>query len=260
VSERILINEIKLTRGLDPDENLKELARDLKANGQKVPILVLPDLSLVDGLRRVMALHAAGVTEVDAIVASTFEEAIEALHLAHSGLPPDRVRRSWEIARDLNPLIQERKIRFIRERQKGVRRTERQPSTQPLARTLLEYAIGKGYDKIVQTYQLAFAHKPTGWRETIRALEARELTVGGAYDKIRGKTPLRGNIRTVKEQKQIVDGAARQLTALLMSLEKLAWPIVIPIKDRQLAIEELRKNRGKLARIIHLLEEAEPND
>ena len=260
MSERILIDEIKLTRGLDPDENLKELARDLKAHGQRVPILVLSDLSLVDGLRRVMALHTAGVTEVDAIVASTYEEAIEALHLAHSGNPPDRVRRAWEIERDLNPLIQERKAKLIRQRQVGIPRNERQPSTQPLARTLMEHAIGKGYDKIVQTYRLAFALKPTGWREVIRALEAGEITIGKAYDTIRGKTPLRGNIRTVKEQKQIVDGAARQLTALMMSLEKLAWPIVIPIKDRQPALDELRKNRGKLARIIHLLEEAESND
>lgn len=257
MSERILIDEIKLTRGLDPGENLKELAQDLKTNGQKVPVLVLSDFTLVDGLRRVMALHSLGIKEVDAIVAFTFEEAVKALRLAHLGKAPDRIRRSWEMYEDLIPLIMERKRLNINKRQAGIRRVDRKPSTMPLARTLMESAIGKGYDKVVQIYRLAHSYTPPGWREILRDLEDGKIFVGTALKRIHGRTPLEGNVRTVKDQKQLVDGAARQLTGLMLSLEKLAWPIVIPTKDRQPALDELKRNRSKLSKIIHLLEEAE---
>jgi hypothetical protein len=262
VSEQILIDKIQFARGLDSGENLKELVRDLKASGQKVPILVLSDFTLVDGLRRVMALNTLGAKEVDAIVASTFDECIEALYLAHSGQSPvQRPRRSWELYTQLKPLIDERRTRLTRERQVGIPRKDRPPSTHPLSRTLLDYAIGKGWDKIVQVYRIAEEAEPTSWRRAVvRDLEDGKITVGTAYRRILGRYPLTGNIHTVKDQSRLVSNAARQLTGLMLTLDKLAWPIVIPSEDRQPAIAELKKNRGKLARIIHLLEEAESND
>lgn len=255
--KRVLIEQIRLTRGLEHEQNLKELTRDLKANGQQVPIVVMSDFTLVDGLRRVMALNTLGIKEIDAFIASNFEEVIEGLYLNHSGQFPDRLHRLWEIEQILSPLVYERRSRLASERQLGVSKTERRPSGAPLARTLVERVFGNGYDKVIQTYRLAHATKPPGWRTVLRDLETGEITVGNAYDQIRGKRPLMGNIRTVKDQEQLVNGAARQFEAVVLALEKLAWPIVIPVENRQVAIEQLRRNRGKLSRIIRLLEEAE---
>ena len=253
--KRILIEEIKLNRGLDSDENLKELAKSLRS-GQQVPILVLADYTLVDGLRRVMALNTIGATEVDAVIAEDFEEAAECLFQAHGGVLPDRVRRVFEIDRDLKGLILDRATRLRRKRMTGVSRSEWKPSDQPPSRNLMERALGKGYDKIVQTYRTAHIHTPAGWSAVIRAMEDGEIPVGAAYEKLRGKAPLNGNIRTAKDQKQLVDGVTRQLEAMILALEKLAWPIVIPLEDRQSATGKLRNSRSRLSRIIHLLEEA----
>lgn len=258
--KRILIDEIKLNRGLDSDENLKELAKSLRG-GQQVPILVLSDYTLVDGLRRVMALNTMGATEVDAVIATTFEEAAEALYQAHQGILTDRVRRLFEIDRDIKPLILERATRLRRKRMVGVPRFEWQPSDQPQSRMLMERALGKGYDKIVQTYRAAEVYQPDGWRAVLRDLENGDISSWAAYNKLRGKEPLNGNIRSARDQKQLVDGVARQLEAVVLALEKLAWPIVMPAEDRQRACEQLRYSRGRLSRILHLLEEAEkPND
>lgn len=121
----------------------------------------------------------------------------------------------------------------------------------------MEYAIGKGYDKIVQTYRLAETYQPTGWRALLRKVEDGSLYVGTAYDKLRGKEPLQGNIRSAKDQQHLVTGAARQFEAVVLALEKLAWPIAIPTEGRISAAQQLRYSRGRLSRIIHLLEEAE---
>ena len=51
-----------------PESRLIELAKDMEANGQRDPILVLPDGTIISGHRRVAAARQCNWSKIDAII------------------------------------------------------------------------------------------------------------------------------------------------------------------------------------------------
>lgn len=57
-----------------PIDDPSKLIADIKQHGQTTPILIRPDLRLIDGLRRVRALQSLGFEQVEAFTADTWVE------------------------------------------------------------------------------------------------------------------------------------------------------------------------------------------
>lgn len=70
--------EISTLSGVDrevaPTDDPSKLVADIKQHGQTTPILIRPDLHLIDGLRRVRALKSLGIEQVEAFTADTWAE------------------------------------------------------------------------------------------------------------------------------------------------------------------------------------------
>jgi ParB-like chromosome segregation protein Spo0J len=60
-----------------PEAQFEELAADMEANGQRDPIQILPDGTIIDGHQRRRAAGTLGWTEVDVIVRDDLTDAPE---------------------------------------------------------------------------------------------------------------------------------------------------------------------------------------
>ena len=257
MSERILIESIKTLRTLDPDDKVQPLAIDIRDSGQKVPVLLDEDYTLIDGLRRLEAVKMLGHETIEVVRATTLEEATDVLKLAHAGKPVDRVRRVWEIRKQLQRLLSERGSRQ-RQRQTGLPRGARVISKEEKWRWLFIDAMGglKSADRIRTLYGMAEKNDALA-QELVTRMENGEISPHAAYARYTRRTPLNGNIHSAKEQLAALENATRGLSGIMKALDKLGWPIMVSPEDRAPIIKELLVYRRQFYKLIHLLEEAE---
>ena len=259
--ERIPIRIIQTDRLADvgtPD--YENLASSLAEQGQLTPIVILQDGTLVDGRRRLAWLEGRGETKVDASVVSTLEDAVDALAENHP-VPPDRIRRIWEIRQTLTPLITERDWK-LRHRPRPNRRVYREGDT-PVEglRELLRRALGDytAFDKVMSIYNVALSGNKKA-ADLVESMEKGELTIHQAFAQHEARRTsvsvhFARNVVTAREQKQLLTNAVEKLSAIVMAMQKLG-PIKMSTEDIQPILEELRRDRGLMYRTVKLLEEA----
>ena len=113
-----------------PEAELDALAEDIKLNGQRDPVEILPDGTLVSGHQRLLAAKKLKWTHIDVIVRSDLAQAGEAAvetHFINSNL----------LRRQLSPLGKARAIRRLLEIPKGrVNYLQRAELKEKLARRL----------------------------------------------------------------------------------------------------------------------------
>lgn len=250
MTERVLIESIKTDRQLSPDDNLDELATNLRDKGQRVPVLLLDGNILVDGLRRLTALQKLGHTTVQAVVATTLEEAVEVLAKTTKTTKMS-YRRTWEIRFLLNDLMVERAVRN-RGARVGLKRGQPMPGgPSEKVRYLWQRAFNEAHldNKIWPTYR-------SGREDLIEGIESGRIAPSKALTILRDKRPLRGDVHDRSGQARILKGATRTLSGTVKALEKLGWPLVIDPVEMAPTLAELKKYRSMLFRVVRLLEEA----
>lgn len=256
MSETILIESIKTDRKLDDGEDVKDLANLIAGFGLKVPVLLDHNHILIDGLRRIEAMKVLGETTVPAIVAETYEEAISNLMQAHKGRSSVGPRRTWEITESIHELMQERMARIKREKMLGLPREERYKRPYPTrSRVLLSDALN---DHNTAKYAQVFRTATSGdqhAREVCRALEIGELTVNQALHRLATRSKMiRGDVKLLSEQRNLLRGATRNLSGLVKGLKKLGAPILLPKAELDEIVKELKIHRADLVSMIRQIE------
>lgn len=261
MSERILIETIRIDRALDEGEDFEALAKDLRDNKQQVPVLLLDDRTLVDGLRRIHALTLLGHKTVQAVVATSLEEACENLALAHTAGPPS-TRRIWAMWIALTDLMNERTYRVrtaANRRGADGKRLGRSERIKDQSRPMFIRAFGNytAFEPMRFVYRWAEEGHPEAGK-IIAGLEAGEYTATTARGKILEiRKREAGTVTSADEQKQIMTQASRQIKTALSAFDQIKAPIRVPEKEFDAIMAEMKRNRSSLYRLARLLEEAE---
>jgi ParB family chromosome partitioning protein len=247
-----------------PEAEIAALAEDLKANGQKVPIDVLPDGTVVAGHQRVRAARMLGWKAVAAVVRTDLAEAGPAAVEAH--FLGDNLHR-----RHLSPLARARCVRRLLELDAG-RATRSFTDRQ---REQLKTAIGRRLGLSLRSVNryLAVLDAPA---EVQQALERGRLTLIAAgqaahlgllakQELVRrlraGEVPRKALAAVKRDAPAAGAGAAAAVTRLLKALGRevpqLAElpPGLAPRRLRRL-LPTLRGARKVLKRLIALAESA----
>lgn len=255
MSERILIESVKMDRELRPPEEVDELARAIAAHGQAVSVLLTQDLVLVDGLRRLEALKLLGHQTVEADIATTLEEACANLHEAHGGVPPlHRIWRMWEIKQSLDDLIQERAY-HARDRGNKARGSGKPSTAAGPSRRLFVEAFGyKPWDTLITVHRAFDPESPVHVR-IMDDLETGHITAHTAWRLMYKAAGFQGHITTGQEQATLLEGVSRQMNTAVQAISRLG-PIALPSDQLNEHLTGLKKARAALIRNIHLLEEA----
>jgi ParB-like chromosome segregation protein Spo0J len=165
-----------LGRQLEADEDLYRMAKSIVDQGLKFPVLLNGQHQLIDGLRRMEAARLAGFSTVEAIVAHTMQQAIDALTASHAGRPFGMhypPRRLYDIYMQISELAHA-----------DSKRNETARSTHP-RRKALSQALrlsDRGSESLVQVvnmvYNLAKQNNEEGEvaRKAVEAMEAGLLT------------------------------------------------------------------------------------
>lgn len=255
MKDQVLIESIKTDREVRPDRVLElGLVDQLTKSGGRlnVPVLLTREMVLVDGLYRINALRSIGFVTVEAIIAETYEEALENLDLAHEEAPVPR--RIYEIKTDLDGLMSERASLLRSRRNMGSPSVKGQPRGQaPLARDLIAKALKSGaVNRIVQIYKAA-ANGDVAAQSAIEGIEAGTLRVHAGWVKMLRVNGRPSGVSDQYEQRTLLAEAARNIASTVRLLSKLEVPLALPDDEREQLVNELIKQRAELYSIIGIL-------
>lgn len=146
--KKFSLDEVITNREIDTT-GLSVLRQNLKAHGQKVPVLLTDENILIDGQRRLEALRQLGRGYIWVALTNDLENSLKVLHTAHvtntteaKDITP---RRVYEIYQGLMPQVDKRTA-ALRRRRLGISRDHK---LEPLkgARALISDALGvlEGY-------------------------------------------------------------------------------------------------------------------
>jgi len=268
---RILISSIIVPPRQKPLDEDPEFNAEIAKNGIKRPVLVTQDAYsgsylLVDGLRRLAALHALSRLEAPALVAHTYEEACLSLKAAHSNHILT-IRRIYEIYQTLVPLARKRQ-----KREAGVTRTSR--------RELFYDALGLGgrftlseLSALIQLYRARDLRGDPVITRFVKALEDGALSPHAArqqYSRIEygdhrvGQRNLRigsseEGVVKAADQRQIITTALATLSGVTKGLCELGlWDTQILHKELATWAKELSAQRFVLSRVIKSMRSSTP--
>lgn len=251
---------------LGPVDLQGALEQSIKEQGVMRPVLIRPDRLVIDGVRRIKAAEAVGLTDIPVIVAEDFDTAIEEMsqtriHFLH-GQPADHYR-AWYLISATKPLLRERTHRNIMIGNQGKRKGRvRGKKNQNRAR--LEYAAMLGvleWDIQGVGYLMPRIFTPNHPDHSF-ALKALEMVDDGRV-KI-GSTPqvvqrLRREANSISypEQKTILVNAMSHLMAITNTLTSIA-AIAEEFTDSELdeMLPAYRHVASKIRTITHKLERA----
>jgi hypothetical protein len=250
-----------VTRDLERDDDLTNLAKDIQAYGLAVPVLVDQNMNLIDGLRRLRAVESLGQDSVDVVVTSMYPVACEMLKRAREhGIEaaPLGPRRIWQIYTDMQPIFKVTKSTALRGRQKG-QRLKHEIGGRPLLAKALDLPSEAVLQAITYVYRLAQTDtgaKGTKAREAVRLLESGEVTAYGAADYIKRTEGLKGSITNLNEQRVTLRDSVSSLRGLVTGLERLG-PLNKGLRpeEKEQIMRDFAKLRGRLYRFVKQLQE-----
>lgn len=257
--KQLRVDEIKTDRDVDTVEPIPGLTPTYK-----MPIVVLEDGTLIDGLRRLAAAKAAGLEYVPVIVVSDFAKATEVLIKAHDGRPC-APRRAWEIMSALEPMAKSwayeqraHNARLMRQGKRG-KGAHREVGT----RTLLRKSAGLSYDQLGENIRFIFRKAEQGDPraiELVTRIDHGTMTPGLAVSTYTGAVRLAGDIRERPEQKTLLETGPQRLASVMQSLTRLGSPVKLAPEDIAKAIESLHTSRTQLTMLINRLRKELPSE
>lgn len=260
------ISTITIKRGLAPDDTeIPELAKSIKRNGQRVPILINQSFELIDGLRRIEAVRSNGGTIVTARIAETFEMAIDELNESRVDgefwQTPSPLR-VWQINQLLIPYVK-RRIKENRQRLKGRPQHSKLANPPTPARTMLHQAFGFNSDSYVgeSIHLWNLATSTEDWRaeyakELAEAVERGEVPLFGVRARLERAEIFRGDITAPADQKRVMNNFITHMGGLTKSVESMG-PLnqKITKNQKEIWLKELQELRRKFYAFVKMYEQ-----
>lgn len=260
MTKHVAIDSITLDRALDPGDDLSELVKSIKEEGQIVPVLVTQDYQLIDGLRRLEALRSMGETEIIAVPTVLYPRACEVLKqavqhgVAALPLTPDRI---WHLYSAMQPILATTKAHYQRGKRKtqGVRQSA---GGRELFVAALNGAMTDGeLQALIYTYRaLSDPARAQKASEALSLNSEGKLSYYGMSEYVRKAIGFTGRIKAPKEQMEVLEAAVTSLHGVLRALNQLG-----PISPKNTTEEmeakraELSAARYKLTKFINMLSE-----
>lgn len=258
MAKRVAIDKIVIDRALVPGDDLAELARSIKENGQEVPILVTHEYELIDGLRRIEALRSLGETEVSVVPTYMYPRACELIKQAQQhgvAAAPLTPQRIWEMYSALRPLLNITRSHL----QRGIPPGNRLGKTAGGQRSFAD-AIGVPHGQV--SALLSVYHKLDDPQfgpkaaEALALLKRGEVTFYGAADFIRRGARLNGDITGLAQQQETLESAITSLNATIRAVSRLGkLHKKFPKEEAEQRLVELSATRYRLGKFIKLLTE-----
>lgn len=248
-----MIKTDRVLHGTSAD--VADLAADIKQNGLKRPVLLLDDMTLVDGLRRIEAARLNGYMEIDAVVTSDLTEIHDVLRKAHvdDGMPPGR--RIFELHALLKELIHDYHKKL---RNAGLWKTKDRPKDTPKLRIsdYMQTACNLPYKtymgRIVILYAAEAAKIPLAV-DLMRQVEAGELNISRASYLWELNHQSSENL-SPQDQKILLTESMRNLGVIVKALRRLPKAeMKIPVEDLEEATAQLRVYRAEIYTIYRNL-------
>jgi hypothetical protein len=261
MGQLVAIEMIKTDRVLDPDDDVTALAQDIKDKGLAVPLLVDTEYQVIDGLRRLEALHMLGVREVEVEPVSLYDKACVFLAKAREhGVEarPLTTRRIWEIYKQMARILLITRSHVFRGKRAGTRGNKSLGG-----RKLFVEALGLKSESYLQALTQVYRTAERGEgaemekaKRAVHLLENEGITVYTALGIVKRTTALRGDLTALTEQRAALTTAVSALRGLQVGLDQMG-PLdsKFPREELDNYAIELDQARGKLARFIRLFKE-----
>lgn len=252
----VALDDIETDRVLQGEPaDVTALAADIKKNGLQRPIIVLDDMTLVDGLRRIEAVRLNGQTEIDAVITDDLMELHDLLRKVNEeqGVPPPR--RIFEYHSLLKELIHDYHSYL---RNNGLWQMKDRPADAPTMR-VADYILSalnlpyRNYISRIKVLYTAEAAKQDLAVDLVKQVESGEMTIGRANYiwEMHSRNP--HNMPPL-EQKNILSESLRNLGVITKALRKLpVGDLKIPQAEIEDALAQLKHYRGEIYSIYRSL-------
>lgn len=263
------LKDIDLGYGDIDNDLVTKLVEEFQEDGGfKFPPLLVENagptitFSVVDGKHRILAQRKLGANKITAVVAFTYQEAMEILAEAHQDHQPSP-ERIWNIYSTLRPLGREY-YRFLRQNSKGVPRSTKIPKTPEEMKATPYLARSLGVGNNFADNSIAFFRRvfdSTG-KEQELAQRVAPLVRNGSMSVYQGNAYVKNNMTSTStiedpaRQRELIETAMATMNGALRGIGMLG-----PIGD-EISKDEIdtwwanaSRLRVKVHRFVKLLEE-----
>lgn len=264
MKQYIEIKNLAIDRDLDQVDDLSDLTKSIKKLGLQVPILVNPQLELVDGLRRVRALQQLGEEFVDSVVVQDLDELVKFLsesRLNGNGWRKPTPRRIWHLHRS-SALYLVRRLYENRQRFKGLPAHSKLDSPLPAARMMLANALGypseSYFGASVAMYNIAIdqddPRQPLA-SELVAKVDAEEFSIYAARQRLEREVRFQGNSLSPGEQRTILQNLVHNLAGMVKSTQNMGTiSSRIPKRELEAYLKDLKDLRNQLYAFVRTFE------
>jgi hypothetical protein len=238
------------------DEGKTRLA-DLDPEFARTPVLVrASDMTLIDGLKRVLWHVDHDITMIDAVVTDDFVDCVEYLEKINEGITLS-TKRMGQLYVALYPMSMSHAVRLRRTAQ-WRREHKIESSSYGIGRVMFQRAFNAQSTAYVERLSALMRSVMKGDPEALEILaevERGEITVGGAVRKLRRRPFFSGNVDDRAGQLHVLEVGARSLNSTTTGLMKLRSPLRFTAAEAENFITELEKARRSITSIIRKLKE-----
>lgn len=226
------IDSLILSRKPDLTD-IESLIKHIYDSGIKQSVLVTTDGLVIDGVRRIAALTALGISTVPVFVATTLEEACTVIaRTRNHGVAalPQSARRQWHMVTELHSLVLERATR-LRKRRVGLPKSaplERSTKSRELIADAMGLANEGTLNVLVQVYQALNEINPVDPQgealvQVRTLLDKGEITIYEARGRVQRllSAGQSGDIISIAEQRNVLATALAQLAGTVKGLDRL---------------------------------------
>ena len=245
------VDKIKTDRVLSDTTGLTALSAKMKKGDYK-PILLLGDMTLVDGLRRIAAAKLLGWTEVDALVTGDLFEIRDYLAEIHKDGPP-HLRRIYEFYPILKKLVSDHHA-YLRNNKQWTLESR----TTPQVRTgdYVQEALNTPYRQYSLRVNRLYKAAERGDEfaiELIRQVDAGEIFAGTAYNLQEQRARRGPHNMPPAEQRTVIEESIRSLAVVARTLKKLDGKLKLTSEDAAPLMAALQEQRSEVYSIISRL-------
>ncbi len=263
--QNIEIRHLSYSRDLEEGDDISDLTKDMAEHGLQVPILVSPQLEVLDGVRRIKAAQALGDSNINAQVVTTFEELCEGIKNSRLSEFPWRKpspRRLWQYSKVAQPYI-DRRTHQARIERHGKPRYSKVENRLTPARTLLTRALGFNsesyYAAATSVYNIAQNPEDQRYQlanELVAEVDAGNISIYIARDRMEREVHFQGNQRSWGEQRAILSNLVASLSGLVKSTQNLgAISSRIPRAELEGHLADLKNLRNALYKFVRTFEQ-----
>ena len=236
------------------EDDIWKMRESIEENGLKFPILLTPDMVLVDGLKRLIAYEGLSAESIPAFIPETFSDAIDFLIEVNEGEDISPARQGQMIMA-LRPLmLKDAAIARARGRWRATDPPRRHGKARLAYMEAFHTKAGVSVDRVRGIYMAAEVGGNEYAKELVKQIEAGTMTPSTAYSKLYHHPFFDGDVTARKAQENLLRNATVNLSAVVRGLTKLKSPIKVRPEVAGEALAELRKARATLISAIRELE------